>query len=363
MDAVLTLGGHPLGLLDAFDTKLAQAAALPGQLRIHGDEPLFGGAEEDGRLGPPAVGIAVRQGLFMQKAPFPPKTLHDQWVAVEDVPPFQLWILHRRKELAIGPHQLEQTEVMGQVEVVHAVIGSRMHQARARIRCDVVRQQHGTFAIDPGVPCHEGLEFLASANLDRVQLHTELRREIIPQRNGHDVMEATGPYHGVFEIRVHGHGQVAGQGPWGGGPDGQEEGNGQVQAPGLGLRHGEGHGDGGAGPVSVFDLGLGQGRAGAIAPVDHLQFAGDAAALEKLRQVAHGLRFIQGIHGHIGSFPCTQHAQALEGGPLDIDPLLGIGAAFLQEIGTTHLAALGAEILFDGVLDGQAVAVPARHVG
>ena len=176
-------------------------------------------------------------------------------------------------------------------------------------------------------------------------------------------MALTGPHHGIFQVRVHGNGQVAGQGPGGGGPDGQQQRGRQLHAPGLRIRHREGHGDGGAGLIGVLHLGLGQGRAGAVAPVDDLELAGDRSALEQLGQVAHGLGLIEGIHGHVGMLPGTQDAEALEGRALGIDPLLGIGAAALEELGAAQLPALGAQVLLHGVLDGQAVAVPARHVG
>ena len=70
------------------------------------------------------------------------------------------------------------------------------------------------------------------------------------------------------------------------------------------------------------------------------------------------------VHGGVAVLPVGQDAQALEAVALDVDPLAGIGAALLAELGLGDLvlaAALAAQLLLDLPLDGQAVAVPAGH--
>ncbi len=106
VDAVLALGRHPLGLLDPLDAQLPEAAALAAQLRVHGDEPLLGGPEQDRRLGAPAVGVAVGEALLVEEGAEPAQLLHHQGVALEDVLPLQLGVGHRREELPIGAHKL-----------------------------------------------------------------------------------------------------------------------------------------------------------------------------------------------------------------------------------------------------------------
>ena len=64
--------------------------------------------------------------------------------------------------------------------------------------------------------------------------------------------------------------------------------------------------------------------------------------------------------------PVALDAAAAEALFLDLDPLLGIGAAGAAELVAGHIvlgAALGAEFLFNFPLDGQAVAVPAGDIG
>ena len=63
--------------------------------------------------------------------------------------------------------------------------------------------------------------------------------------------------------------------------------------------------------------------------------------------------------------PIAQHAQALELGALQVDPLAGEGAAAGAELGHRDLVlalALGADLLLDLPFDGQAVAVPAGRI-
>ncbi len=71
------------------------------------------------------------------------------------------------------------------------------------------------------------------------------------------------------------------------------------------------------------------------------------------------------VHGGVAAVPVAQHPQPLELRLLRLDPLGGVGAARLAELGLGDLVlapALGPESLLDLPLDRQAVAVPARHI-
>ena len=105
----------------------------------------------------------------MEKRPVPAETLHHQGIAVEDVLADQLRVLHRREELPIGTDQLKQAQVVGQVEVVHAMVWGRVHQARAGVGSDIIRQQDRALPIDPGVAGNQSLELLATPDLNRMQ--------------------------------------------------------------------------------------------------------------------------------------------------------------------------------------------------
>ena len=98
--------------------------------------------------------------------------------------------------------------------------------------------------------------------------------------------------------------------------------------------------------------------------MDGLAAAVDAAVEVELLEdldVA-GLVFRQ--VGEVGVVPLAAHAQALEALALAVELLGGVLAADLAEGGGVDLLHLfRAELVFNLVLDGQAVAVPAGHVG
>ena len=125
----------------------------------------------------------------------------------------------------------------------------------------------------------------------------------------------------------------------------------------------EAHPDGRAGVVVILDFGFGQRGAVFDAPVDRLEALIDIAAVQELDERAgdHGL--VVRAHREIGIFPLAEHAQALEILALQVDEFLGVLAAGAADFDGRHLRFLGAEVVIDLDLDGQAVAVPARDVG
>ena len=115
----------------------------------------------------------------------------------------------------------------------------------------------------------------------------------------------------------------------------------------------------------ILDLGLGQRRLlhgrphhGPRAPVE-------AAVDEEAPELAHDLRLGGEAHGGVGIVPVADHAQALELAALHVDPVVGEGAAVGAELADRDrvlVAPLLAVGLLDLPLDGQPVAIPARHV-
>ena len=126
------------------------------------------------------------------------------------------------------------------------------------------------------------------------------------------------------------------------------------------------HPDGVALVVGIFDLGFGQRGA-----LDHRPHHGLGAAIElagrgDLHQLAGDLGFGVKAHGQVGIVPVADDAEALELLALGVDPVLREGAALGAEfvdLDVVLVLALGAVLLLDLPLDGQAVAVPARHIG
>ena len=169
----------------------------------------------------------------------------------------------------------------------------------------------------------------------------------------------------VVKLGVEADGVVAGDRPGGGGPD-HEVGAAQIgEAPQLALvvQHGELDEDGGAGVVGVLNLRLGQGGLVGGAPVHRLHALVDEALLRHLAEDLNlpGLKL--GQQGDVGVLPLAQHPQALElPGHLG-DIALGVLPALGAELGGGHLVPLDLLVLQHGGLDGQAVGVPAGHIG
>ncbi len=116
----------------------------------------------------------------------------------------------------------------------------------------------------------------------------------------------------------------------------------------------------------IFDLGFGQcglldrrphhrAEAAIEQPVSHefVQLAGDGGLGAE-------------IHRGVGIVPFADAAQPLDLLALHAQPVRGEGAAFVAQLRRRHLVlgdALGAVLLLDLPFDGQAMAVPAGHIG
>ena len=171
-------------------------------------------------------------------------------------------------------------------------------------------------------------------------------------------------HHGVALGGMQRDGQVAGQGPDGGGPDHEVQ-LGLVQMAQLALivMHGELHIHGGAGIILILDLSLSQSGLVMVAPVHGLQSLVDVALLVHLTKDLDLLGLKAGIHGLVGVFPVGHHAQALEALHLDTDILFGIGVAGGTEVRHAHGLAVELLLLDDGALDGHTVVIPAGDIG
>jgi hypothetical protein len=187
----------------------------------------------------------------------------------------------------------------------------------------------------------------------------------IEQAGGDEIDGATGFVGDVLEARVEGDAHVGRDGPRSSGPDEAVDvlaGEGGVDDGGV-LGHAEADVDGGAGVVLVLDFGFGEGGAAGDAPVDGLEAAVDVAFGEEVNERTGDDGLVFGRHGEVGLVPAAEDAEALEGGVLEVDVLLGVGAAGLADLGGRHLGFFGAEFAIHFDLDGEAVAVPAGDVG
>ena len=116
----------------------------------------------------------------------------------------------------------------------------------------------------------------------------------------------------------------------------------------------------------VFDLGFGQRGLFDGRPHDGLGAAIEQAVAGEGEQFADDLGLGAEIHRRVGVVPVAGAAEALELGALDAQPVGREGAAFGAERVDGDIVlvlALGAILLLDLPLDGQAVTVPAVNVG
>ncbi len=169
---------------------------------------------------------------------------------------------------------------------------------------------------------------------------------------------------------MHRDGQVGRQRPGRRGPD-DGEGRTPAQRTVQRRRHRderELHVDGRRALLLVLDLGLGQRRLAVHAPVHGLEALVDDAATDEAPELARDHRLVGGRHREVRVVPVTEHTQPPELLPLDVDVLAGELSAAAPLLDGVHGLAhvdrrrVEAELLVHLVLDGQAVAIPARHV-
>ena len=267
-------------------------------------------------------------------------------------------IVHRHHHI----HAVAQTGLI----VVGTEAGGGVDAAGTGVHGDVIRQHQAAGLRQEGVAGQHILEEGAGVGLhDLVVFHAADLHDLFHQRPGHDIhLTAVGTNHGVLLLRVQGDGQVAGQGPDGGGPDDEVQ-LALIQMGELAqiVVHGELHIHRGAGVVLILDLRLGQRRLVVGAPVHGLEALVDVALFIHLAEHTNLLRLEGGVHGLIGVIPIAHHAHALEALPLDIDIVVGKLMAGGAELRHAHGLAIELVLLDDGALDGHTVIVPAGDIG
>ena len=84
-------------------------------------------------------------------------------------------------------------------------------------------------------------------------------------------------------------------------------------------------------PIGVFEFGLGQGRAGAGAPVHRFQAPVDVAGQHHLAKHADLGGFVVLVEGEVGLLPIGPDAPSLEPPLLALHLLEGVGVGFLTQ--------------------------------
>lgn len=355
------------GLGDGFQRSLAQGSTLPGLL-VHADEPLRGGAIDQRRLVPPAVHVAVIDGFVGQQAADLFQLGHHVGVGLPD----ELAAEERQRVDvdAVALHRAEDVVVahpvaLAGIEVVFAVGRRRVDDTGAGIEGHVVGQVDRRQALVERMAEVDQFQRLALGGGDHLALALVARQAGLDQGLGQHQVTIAGIDQRVVDLRMHVQRLVGRDGPGRGGPDDdlrrlvqgrQAEGRGQL----VGIRHREADVDGRRLLVGVLDLGLGQRRTTVEAPVDRLQALEHEVLLDHFREGADFVRLVGEIHGLVGVVPLAEHAQADEVGLLPFDLLGCVFAAQFAGLVRRKILAVGG---LDLVLDGQAVAIPARHIG
>ena len=221
VDHVLQEVAHP-AFLDVLRHPV-HGPVVPHQLiphRGHLDEPGGPGVVQQGRVAPPAEGIVVGEGhRGEQQAPFL-QILQDQGIRILDEGAGPVRSFH---EPALGVHQVHEGQpVLPAYPVVVLAVGRRdVHDAGAVLHGNVVVAYHEPGLLvrllepEQGFVFHS-LQALAGELLQ--DLNLPVTKDLLRQGPGHDVGLALSLQPAVGVLRVHAQGQVAGQGPGGGGP-------------------------------------------------------------------------------------------------------------------------------------------------
>ena len=378
-DAGLAPGGDPTLILRDLGDLVEGDLAVTGL--VQGNEPLVDGAEDDGRLGAPAMGVAVLVlGLGEQRVGLGELLEHAEVGGRGLLGGEILDSLQRGQADEIGGHaavvevfavvadravDLEAVLESGLV-ILRAVTRRGVHGAGAAVGGDVVSQHDGRGAVDERMAGLQLLEFGAGDREDDGGLRVDLGGgdDCAEQRRGDDDAFRAGVGDGVLDLGMQRDCEVGGNRPGGGRPDDEIQrlvGR-QTEFRGFLDRHEELHPDGDRGVVLVLDLGLGEGGLEGDRPVNGLLAAVDEALFDERGERAQDVGFEGRGLRLVLVLPIREHADALELTRLLGDPAFGEFVALGAELGGRERQVLLLDVLADLLLDRQAVAVPARDV-
>ncbi len=363
------------GVLDAAQRCRAQRldrlhAAIPRHV-VHAGEPLRRRAIDDRRLVPPAMHVAVRELLGVQKVARLADLLDDPGVRVPDL--LAAEVRQVRGERAVALHRIQHVLVLHPVapardEVVDTVRGRAMDDAGALFQRHVLAEIDRRRPVVKGVPERDVLECHALCRRDDTSFEPEAleRRqdEVLRQYQ----MPARGLDQRIDEFRVHVQRLVRRDRPGRRRPDHRVDRTfGRLRKPEraresfslarIGQRKADVDCDVLA--VLVLDLGLGERAAAVEAPVDRLQPAIQIALFEDPAQRADLVGFALVGHRCVRMVPVAQDAEPLELHLLPRDLRGRVGAGEPLRLGSRQVLAVS---LLDLHLDRHPVAIPAGNV-
>ncbi len=273
-------------------------------------------------------------------------------------------VAHHRVDDLVGRHAIA---VSGD-EVIHAVGRRAVHDAGAGIESDVLRQIDRRCPIVKRMAEFDAFESRTSTGSQGSALQAVAGQCRLAQFAGDEDQPAVGIDERIREFRMHVQRLVGRNRPGRGGPDHRMDllvrQRHQAECLGQPIAFAVGQGkadvDRGRLFVLILDFGLGQRRAAIETPIDRLESLEDEAGFEHAAERADlvGLGLV--VHRQIGPVPVAEHAEANEIPLLPLDLFGRIGTAKIARLVGRQTLAMR---LLDLVLNRQAVAVPARHIG
>ena len=317
---------------------------------------------------PPAVRVGVLVLLAVQQHPTLLQQFDDAGIGFHHVLAGK--VLGFRQEHAVASHRIVdiQLVLLAHHEVILAVSRGSVHRAGTGFSGDVIAEN------DRHLPLQEAVlqqlifqrsALAATQHLDLFQ--AEAPGTGLSQLLGQQQCPALPFDQHIIQLRMQAHRHIGRQCPGCGGPDRHRDLTAVVGATGGiesgGVHCGKRHIDGGGVLVLILHLGLGQGRTAVHAPMHWLEALVHMAVIDNTRQRAHDIGLELEVHGQVGIEPVPDDTHADKIGTLAIDLSGSVVTAFFAKLLRAHLDARFTHLLLDIEFNGQAVTVPARHIG
>ena len=334
----------------------------------HAHEPLGRGPEDDGGLVAPAVGVGVGILLVVQQHAALRQQLDHGGIGLEYILAGKVFRIRQVDTVATYRVVHLQPVLLPHREVVLAVGRRGVHSAGTGLGGDVLAQDHGHLPVQEAVLQQLVFQGGTAAATQYLELFQAVAaRAVLRQGLGHQQGTALARYQQVLQLRIQADRHIGRQRPGGGGPDGHRDlaavtgATGGIEGCGIGRR--EGHINRRGLLVLVLDLGFRQGGATVGAPVHGFRALVQVTVLYDTPQGAHDIGLEGKIHGEVGIEPIPQHTHAHEILALRVHLAGGVVAAALAKLGGAYLDPGFTDFFLYIQFDGQAVAIPAGHIG
>ncbi len=183
---------------------------------------MLGGSEDDGILAAPAVGILVRNMLFSQQHARILQFLQYGFVGglIEQSCKGPCFL--GQMALAVNRHHNTQLRIfLAHLKVLCTVSGSGMNAAGTGFQRNMVPHNNQGITVQEGMSTNHVFQLIALDFAKSLIFGKTCHcHDAFHQFLGHDIaFTVVSFHHNIIKLRIETYGQVAGQGPCGGGPD------------------------------------------------------------------------------------------------------------------------------------------------